>query len=89
MFFFEKLNIYQESIALVKIIYLLSDRFPKNEEFGITRQFRRAVVSIPLNIAEGTSRSKKDFNHFLDMARGSCFECVALLKLISLLQYID
>ena len=80
-FRFEKLNIYQEALKLIDLIYLLSKRFPKEEIFGLTNQLRRAAVSIALNIAEGSSRTRKDFAHFLDLSKGSCFECVAVLMI--------
>lgn len=80
-FRFEKLNIYQEALRLIDFIYLLSKRFPKEEIFGLTNQLRRAAVSIALNIAEGSSRTRKDFAHFLDLSKGSCFECVAVLMI--------
>lgn len=80
-FRFEKLNIYQEALRLIDLIYLLSKRFPKEEIFGLTNQLRRAAVSIALNIAEGSSRTRKDFAHFLDLSKGSCFECVAVLMI--------
>lgn len=67
MFNFEKLSVYQKSIALVDEVYSLTEAWPKSETFGITSQFRRAVVSVSLNIAEGSGRTKKDFRHFLDM----------------------
>lgn len=80
-FRFEKLNIYQEALRLIDLIYRLSKRFPKEEIFGLTNQLRRAAVSIALNIAEGSSRTRKDFAHFLDLSKGSCFECVAILMI--------
>lgn len=81
MFSFEKLNVYQESLNLVSQIYSLTDSWPKNEMFGLIGQLRRAAVSISLNIAEGSGRTKKDFRHFLDMSRSSCQECIALLEI--------
>lgn len=81
MFSFEKLNVYQSSLDLVNEIYILTQNWPRNEIFGLIGQIRRAAVSICLNIAEGSGRTKKDFRHFLDMARSSCQECVALLEI--------
>lgn len=64
MFNFEKLKVYEEALILATDVYKLTKSFPKSETFGITSQLRRASVSISLNIAEGTSRTKKDFRHF-------------------------
>jgi len=85
---FEKLNVYQEAINLALEMYRVTKRLPKDELFGIVSQLRRAAVSISLNIAEGSSRSKKEFAHFLDMARGSCYELVPLLRISLELKYI-
>lgn len=88
MFKFEELNTYQESLKFVDYIYQLTTKWPKDEMFGLTNQLRRPSVSIALNIAEGSSRTKKDFRHFLDLSRGSCFECVAILKIALNRRYI-
>ena len=89
MISFERLQVYQEAILLSLNIYKITKSFPKEETFGLIGQLRRAAVSIPLNIAEGSSRSKKDFRHFLDMARGSCYELVHLLKISLELGFIN
>ncbi len=81
MFKFEELRVYQESLNFVDDVYQLTEKFPKEEIFSLISQLKRAAISISLNIAEGTSRTKKDFRHFLDIARGSCFECVAILTI--------
>lgn len=88
MFKFEELRVYQDALRFVNEIYLLTDRWPGNEQFGLTSQLRRASVSIVLNIAEGTSRTKKEFRHFLDLSRGSCYECVAVLTIAKERNYI-
>lgn len=81
MFKFEELKVYQKALVLVNNAYDLTKLWPKSELFGLTSQLRRASISIVLNIAEGSSRTNKDFAHFLSLARGSCFECVAILTI--------
>ena len=72
---FKKLVTWNESLLLTKEIYKLSADFPREEKYGLTSQIRRAAVSIPSNISEGTSRkSRKEFSHFLDIALGSSYE---------------
>lgn len=74
MFSFEKLTVYNKSLDFIDRVYEVSLLWPKREQFGLISQAERAAVSIALNIAEGSSRTKKDFKHFLDLSRGSCFE---------------
>jgi four helix bundle protein len=88
-FSFEKLTVYQRSLQLSYKIYTISQKWPREHLFGITDQLRRAIVSISLNIAEGYSRSRKDFQHFLTISRGSCFECIPLIKMAANLQLIS
>lgn len=89
MFAFEKLIVYHKALALTEQIYTLTNNWPKTELFSLTDQLHRAIISIPLNIAERSSRSKKDFRHFLDIARGSCFESVAILTIAKNLKFIQ
>lgn len=77
---YKNLRTWQKGIELVKQVYIFSSRLPSEEKFGLTSQIRRAAVSIPANIAEGTSRrSDKDFFRFLEIALGSLFELETLL----------
>lgn len=89
MFKFEELRVYQYGLRFVDLVYRLTNKWPKDEIFGLSNQFRRAAVSVVLNIAEGTSRTKKDFRHFLDLARGSCYECVVVLAIVKERNYIS
>lgn len=71
----KRLVVWQRSIDFVTVVYALTRRLPKEEEFGLKAQLRRAAVSIPSNIAEGlTRRSVNDKVHFLNMAQGSLSE---------------
>lgn len=88
-FKFEELVVYQKAIIFVDKIYSLTKRYPHDEMFGLKSQLRRAAVSISLNIVEDSARTKKEFNRFLDMARGSVFECVAILQISLKQKYID
>ncbi|MGB9707023.1 MAG: four helix bundle protein [Microgenomates group bacterium] len=86
---FENLEIYQLANDLVIEIYKISNRFPKEELFGLTSQLKRAVVSIVLNIVEGSGRgSKKDFARFINQAIGSLLEVKATLILAIKLKYL-
>jgi four helix bundle protein len=72
---FQDLQIWQKGIEIVKSCYLLTEKFPDSENFGLTSQMRRAAVSIPSNIAEGNGRkSNQEFLRFLQIARGSLAE---------------
>ena len=84
------LKVWQESIELVKEVYDLLTDFPKNEEYGLSLQIRRAVVSIPSNIAEGCGRgTNKELSHFLNIALGSLVEVETQLYISYTLGYID
>jgi four helix bundle protein len=88
-FNFENLDVYKKAIDFVDDVYLLTKSLPEHEMFGLVSQLRRAAVSIPMNISEGSARSKKDFRHFIDMARGSIFECVTVLQISLKQRYLD
>ncbi len=72
---FKELLIWKKSRIFCSEIYNVTSYFPIEEKFGLTNQLRRASVSIPSNIAEGSSRkSNKDFARFLEIAIGSAYE---------------
>ena len=82
--------IWQRSHRLTLEIYKISKTFPKSEIFGLTSQIRRAVSSIPTNIAEGCGRnSNKEFAHFLQIAIGSATEVEYQLLLAHDINYIN
>ena len=90
LYSFEKLEVWKESIKLVKSIYDLTKGFPESERFGLINQLRRASVSIASNLAEGTSRStNKDKAHFTTMAYSSLMEVLNQLIISKELDYIS
>ena len=76
MFNFEKLEVWQKSIVYAGEVYRVTKTFPKEEQFGLTNQIRRAANSISSNIAEGSARPPADFARFLGYATGSLYEVV-------------
>ena len=71
----EDMDIWKKSIELVVKIYQLTSTFPDNEKFGLVSQMRRAAVSIPSNLAEGSARNtSKDYVRFLYISLGSISE---------------
>lgn len=72
---YRDLKVWQKSMDFVEMIYVCTERFPKAETYGIISQIRRAAVSLPSNIAEGSVRkSTKEFIRFVNMAYGSVAE---------------
>lgn len=87
---FEKLNVWQHSIDFVEKIYKITNNFPKSELYCLTSQIRRAVISIPSNIAEGTTRkSFKDQARFSEIAFGSLLEILNQVIIANRLNYIE
>ena len=81
---------WQRSIDLVAAAYAATQTFPKHELYALTSQIRRAAISVASNIAEGAARSgKKEFLHFLSMARGSLSELETQLIIAGKLKYLD
>lgn len=87
---YEELIVWQKAMLLAKLVYRIQKQLPKEEVYGLGDQMRRAVVSIPSNIAEGFGReSDKEFKHFLSIARGSLFEVKTQLQLAESLEYLE
>lgn len=76
-------------LQIAKDIFDLTATFPNEEKFGLTSQMNRCAVSIPSNIAEGSSRTNKSFSHFLDISLGSSFELQTQLILANAKKYIS
>ena len=88
-FGFEKLGVWNDSLDFVKEIYELTNKFPKEELYGLSSQLRRAAISISSNIAEGSTRkSLKDQARYTEIAFGSLIETLNQLIIANKLEYI-
>ena len=86
---FRKLQVWQRSLAFVKMIYNVVSAFPSEEKFSLTQQTKRAAYSVTLNITEGAGAdSRKDFNRFLSMAKRSAFEVIGCFEIAITLGYV-
>jgi len=85
---YKQINVYHLAYAFVLDVYKITRDFPKSEEQNITSQLRRAAVSIPLNIVEGSAKaSNREFAYFLNVAYASAKEVEVLLQLSRDLKY--
>jgi four helix bundle protein len=87
---YRDLVVWKKSMALVLNVYRCTQAFPKIETYGLTSQLRRAVISVPSNIAEGQGRlSTGEFRQFLGNARGSLMEVETQILVAQDLGYFD
>jgi four helix bundle protein len=83
------LEVWKEGIAFAAEVYKVTDTFPKTELYGLVSQMRRAVVSIPSNIAEGAARcSRREFAQFLSISGGSLSELDTQVEIAANLGYL-
>ncbi len=88
-FKFEDLKLYQKALDFVDNTYKVTENFQSNENFSLTSQFRRASISIALNIAEVSGDTNAQFNRFLNIANGSIKECVVCSSIAKRLNYVS
>lgn len=87
---YKELKVWQKAMDLVPEIYKICDTLPKSEDYNLKSQIKRAIVSVPLNIAEGKSRfSASEFAHFLNIASASLIEVEVALEIAVKLNYIE
>jgi four helix bundle protein len=83
------LTVWQKSMDLAVLIYQLSSKFPSNEMYRLVSQITRSATSVPANIAEGHARpTRRDYSHFVAIAKGSLMETETLVTLSIRLRYL-
>jgi four helix bundle protein len=86
---FRDLRVWHKAMDLVESVYILTRNFPREETYGLSSQLRRAVVSIPSNIAEGHTREHiKEYLHHLSIAQASLAELETQLEIATRLKYL-
>ena len=86
---FRELRVWQKAMDLVEEVYLLTQDFPKQETYGLMSQVRRAVISVPSNIAEGHTREHiKEYLHHLSIAQASLAEVETQLEIATRLKFL-
>ena len=86
---YRDLIVWQKAMSLVTLTYKITKDFPIEERYGLCSQIRRSSVSVPSNIAEGYGRNyRKDYSRFLQIARGSLFECQTQLEIALNMNFI-
>ena len=88
-FNFEKLEVYQRALNFANEVYEITKEWPKEHNFSLVDQLRRASLSIVLNIAEGASRTSLEFKRFISISRGSCHECVPIIEIAFRQKFIN
>lgn len=86
---YKNLKIWQMAMEITNNVFEISSGLPIEEKFGLKSQMNRCAVSIPSNIAEGSSRSNKSFSHFINIALGSSFELITQLIISHNRNYIS
>ncbi|MEW6201026.1 MAG: four helix bundle protein [bacterium] len=86
----KKLKVWQEAMKLVKLVYQITEKLPKEEKFGLVIQMRKCAVSIPSNIAEGAARQgSRESKRFFTIARGSLSELDTQVELCKILKFLS
>ena len=88
-FHFENLSVYQKSLDYIDFVYNITEKFPKEERYGLSSQFQRASQSIALNIGEGSGGSNSEFKQFIKIARRSVRECIVCAAIARRRKYIS
>ncbi len=83
------LEVWQKAMDMVAEIYRLTAQFPPEEKFGLVSQMRRAAISVPSNIAEGSAKQTGNFRRHIEDARGSLAELETQLELALRLKFVD
>jgi len=87
---YRDLLVWQKSMLLVKLIYQITQQFPKEEMYGLISQIRRCAISIPSNIAEGSRRSsRKEYRNFVLISYGSSSELETQLEIAKMPAYLS